>query len=109
MSDLEGRLEAVLRRSEPLMHVLRTLARLDPPDWLVFGTTIRTVSLAEAEPGVRPLVSTLEEEGFDASDGAVLAESYFRIENLLSAAEQSPGRQISGDAIQDCGHSGCCG
>ena len=28
--------------------------------------------LADGEPGVRPLVSTLEEEGFDASDGAVL-------------------------------------
>jgi biotin-(acetyl-CoA carboxylase) ligase len=50
----------------------------EPPDWLVFGTTIRTVSLAEAEPGVRPLMSTLEEEGFDASDGAVLAESFAR-------------------------------
>ena len=34
-----------------------------------------------------------EEERFSA----VLAESYFRIENLLAAAEQSPSRQISGD------------
>ena len=34
-----------------------------------------------------------EEERFSA----VLAESYFRIENLLAAAEQAPGRQISGD------------
>src|SRR5688572_1544999 len=34
-----------------------------------------------------------EEERF----GAVLAESYGRIENLLAAAEQSQGRQISGD------------
>ena len=50
----------------------------EPPDWLVFGTTIRTVSLADGEPGVRPLASTLEEEGFDASDGAVLAESFAR-------------------------------
>src|SRR5687768_13856884 len=33
-----------------------------------------------------------EEERFSA----VLAESYFRIENLLAAAEQSPARQISG-------------
>lgn len=35
-----ARLEAVLRRSEPLMHVLRTLVRLDPPDWLVFSGAI---------------------------------------------------------------------
>src|SRR5688572_23465610 len=34
-----------------------------------------------------------EEERFSA----VLAESYSRIENLLTAAEQSPGRQIPGD------------
>src|SRR5687768_6111007 len=34
-----------------------------------------------------------EEERFSA----VLAESYVRIENLLVSAEQSPGRQISGD------------
>ncbi|MBL8555053.1 MAG: nucleotidyltransferase family protein [Phenylobacterium sp.] len=39
MSD-EARLEAILRRSEPLMHVLRTLAVLELPDWLIFSGAI---------------------------------------------------------------------
>ncbi len=33
-------LEAILRRSDPLMHVLRTLRDLDLPDWLVFSGAI---------------------------------------------------------------------
>ena len=41
MSDpLASRLEAVVRRSEPLMHVLRTLSALDLPDWLVFSGAV---------------------------------------------------------------------
>src|SRR6188474_2965608 len=48
----------------------------EPPEWLVFGTSIRTISMADDEPGVRPLAATLEEEGFDSSDGGVLAESF---------------------------------
>jgi len=40
VSALETRLEAIVRRSDPLMHVLRTLARLDPPDWLIFSGAI---------------------------------------------------------------------
>jgi hypothetical protein len=36
----EGRLEGILRRSEPLMQVLRTLSDLNPPDWLVFSGAI---------------------------------------------------------------------
>lgn len=36
----ETRLEDILRRSEPLMHVLRTLSELDPPDWLVFSGAV---------------------------------------------------------------------
>ena len=35
-----------------------------PPDWLVFGAMIRTVSMNEGEPGLTPLVAALEEEGF---------------------------------------------
>ena len=38
-------------------------------------------------------VARNEEERF----GAVLTESYSRIENLLTAAEQSPGRQVPGE------------
>jgi biotin-(acetyl-CoA carboxylase) ligase len=50
----------------------------EPPDWLVFGTSIRTVGLAEDEPGLRPLVSTLEDEGFESVDANLLAESFAR-------------------------------
>src|SRR6185295_17285680 len=35
-----------------------------PPDWLVFGAMIRTVSMSEGEPGLNPLVAALEQEGF---------------------------------------------
>src|SRR5664279_3914298 len=34
------------------------------PSWLVFGAMIRTVSMTGAEPGLNPLVTALEEEGF---------------------------------------------
>lgn len=36
----EARLEAILRRSQPLMQVLRTLRALDLPDWLVFSGAV---------------------------------------------------------------------
>src|SRR4051795_2932029 len=29
----------------------------EPPAWVVFGATIRTVAMGEGEPGLRPLVS----------------------------------------------------
>ena len=37
----------------------------EPPAWLVFGGMIRTVAMGEGEPGLRPLSSALDEEGFD--------------------------------------------
>ena len=42
----------------------------EPPAWLVFGGMIRTVSMAEGEPGLRPLSAALEEEGFDDAGSA---------------------------------------
>jgi len=50
----------------------------EPPAWLVFGATIRTVALGEEEPGVRPLSSALEEEGFDDFGSGRLIESFAR-------------------------------
>ncbi len=42
------------------------------PEWLVFGAMIRTVSMS-SEPGLNPLVTALEEEGFsDAMSDQVL-------------------------------------
>ena len=37
---LEAQLEAILRRSQPLMQVLTTLRGLDLPDWLVFSGAV---------------------------------------------------------------------
>lgn len=53
-------------------------AELEPPDWLVFGASIRTVAMGEKEAGVRPLISALEEEGFDDLGSDRLVESFAR-------------------------------
>ena len=50
----------------------------EPPAWLVFGAMIRTVAMGEHEPGVRPLSSALEEEGFDDLGSGGLVESFAR-------------------------------
>jgi biotin-(acetyl-CoA carboxylase) ligase len=49
-----------------------------PPDWLVFGATIRTVALDETEPGLRPLSAALEDEGFAEFSSGTLVESFAR-------------------------------
>ena len=50
----------------------------EPPGWLVFGGMIRTVSMAEGEPGLRPLSTAIEEEGFDEASAAELVGSFAR-------------------------------
>jgi biotin-(acetyl-CoA carboxylase) ligase len=50
----------------------------EPPPWLVFGGMIRTVSMTEGDPGLRPLSAALEEEGFDDADSGRLVESFAR-------------------------------
>jgi hypothetical protein len=50
----------------------------EPPPWLVFGATIRTVALGDEEPGLRPLSAALEEEGFDDLGSGRLVESFAR-------------------------------
>jgi biotin-(acetyl-CoA carboxylase) ligase len=49
-----------------------------PPDWLVFGGMIRTVSMGENEPGLNPLAAALEEEGFTDLAAGALVESFAR-------------------------------
>jgi biotin-(acetyl-CoA carboxylase) ligase len=49
-----------------------------PPPWLVFAASIRTVAMTDQEPGLRPLVAALEEEGFDDATSGRLAESFCR-------------------------------
>jgi hypothetical protein len=53
-------------------------AETEPPDWLVFGAMIRTVSLAANEAGLRPLATTLAEEGFDDVSSNRLVEGFAR-------------------------------
>jgi biotin-(acetyl-CoA carboxylase) ligase len=48
------------------------------PAWLVFGAMIRTVAIGENEPGLRPLVAALEDEGFDDVGSGRLVESFSR-------------------------------
>jgi biotin-(acetyl-CoA carboxylase) ligase len=50
----------------------------EPPDWLVFGAMIRTVSISETEAGLRPLSAALAEEGFDGVESDHLVESFAR-------------------------------
>lgn len=48
------------------------------PPWLVFGAMIRTVSMSEAEPGLNPLFTALEEEGFTDGLSNHVLESFSR-------------------------------
>src|SRR5207249_6689116 len=50
----------------------------EPPDWLVFGAMIRTVSMGEDEHGLNPMAAALEEEGFTDFTAATLVESFAR-------------------------------
>jgi biotin-(acetyl-CoA carboxylase) ligase len=50
----------------------------EPPEWLVFGAQIRTVSMADGEAGLRPLSAALEEEGFSDMTAGELVEAFSR-------------------------------
>jgi hypothetical protein len=54
------------------------------PDWLVFAAMIRTVSLTD-EPGLNPLSTALEEEGFSDVGSGQLMESFAR--NFMVATD----------------------
>jgi len=51
---------------------------IDTPPWLVFGGMIRTVSMTGNEPGLNPLVTALEEEGFNDVLSGHVVESFAR-------------------------------
>lgn len=61
------------------------------PQWLVFGAMIRTVLMSGEEPGVHPLASALEQEGFGDVSAAKLTEAFAR--HLMTACDvwQSDG------------------
>ena len=50
----------------------------EPPPWLVFGAMIRTVSVTDAELGIHPLSSALEQEGFGDAGAVQVTESFAR-------------------------------
>jgi hypothetical protein len=50
----------------------------EPPPWLVFGAMIRTVAMIGEEPGVHPLGSALEQEGFGEAGAVQVTESFAR-------------------------------
>jgi biotin-(acetyl-CoA carboxylase) ligase len=53
-------------------------AETETPPWLVFGAMIRTVSMTGIEPGLNPLSTALEEEGFTDVMSNEVVESFAR-------------------------------
>ncbi|HEY7230155.1 MAG TPA: biotin/lipoate--protein ligase family protein [Pseudolabrys sp.] len=51
---------------------------IDTPPWLVFAGMIRTVSMTGIEPGLNPLVTALEDEGFTDLMSNHVVESFAR-------------------------------
>jgi hypothetical protein len=71
------------------------------PDWLVFGGMIRMVSLADGEPGLRPLSTALEDEGFDDTAATRLVESFARHLMVATDAWQEQGfRAVEREYLQ---------
>jgi biotin-(acetyl-CoA carboxylase) ligase len=50
----------------------------ETPPWLVFGAMVRTVSVTGDEPGLNPLVTALEEEGFSDAMSDKVVGSFAR-------------------------------
>jgi hypothetical protein len=91
--DLEAELEAILRRSAPLILVLRTLARLDLPDWLVFSGAVYQRVLNHL--GGRPLdygIKDYDVGYFDAADISYEAED--AVIRRVAAAFEPPLREM---------------
>jgi biotin-(acetyl-CoA carboxylase) ligase len=63
----------------------------EPPLWLVFGAMIRTVAMDDDEPGVYPLASALDQEGFGETGAAQLTESFARYLMLAVDGWQADG------------------
>jgi len=63
----------------------------EAPPWLVFGAMIRTVSVTDAELGIHPLSSALEQEGFGDAGAVQVTESFARHLMLTTDAWQVDG------------------
>ncbi len=89
----EARLEAILRRSEPLMQVLGALREIDPPDWLIFSGAIYQRVFNELTG--RPLdygIRDYDVGYFDASDISYEAEDV--VIKQVAAAFEPPLREM---------------
>lgn len=62
----------------------------EPPSWLAFGAMIRTVAMTE-EPGVYPLASALDQEGFGEASAVDITESFARHLMLVIDGWQADG------------------
>jgi biotin-(acetyl-CoA carboxylase) ligase len=58
----------------------------EPPRWLVFGAMIRTVAMTANEPGIYPLASALDQEGFGAAGAVQVTEGFAR--HLMRALDR---------------------
>lgn len=56
------------------------------PPWVVFGATIRLVSMSGDEAGLNPMSAALEDEGFDDLGAGRLVESFAR--HLMVAVDE---------------------
>lgn len=74
------------------------------PAWLVLGVTIRLVALGKDEAGLRPLITALDEEGFDDLGSGRLVESFARhLMLVLDAWRMGGSASVTGqyvDALQ---------
>jgi biotin-(acetyl-CoA carboxylase) ligase len=62
-----------------------------PPAWVVFGASVRTVTMSDAASGLRPIEAALEDEGFDDLGSGRLVESFARQLMVLIDAWQESG------------------
>lgn len=62
-----------------------------PPDWLVFGASVRMVSMSGTEAGLHPLSAALEDEGFSELGAERLMESFARHLMVMLDAWQEQG------------------
>lgn len=90
---LHAQLDAILRRSAPLMQVLTTMRELAPPDWMVFSGAVYQRVLNHL--GDRPIdygIRDYDVGYFDASDISYDAEDV--VIRRVAAAFEPPLREM---------------
>jgi hypothetical protein len=49
-----------------------------PPEWMIFGATVRMAATGDAESGLQPFAAALEDQGFDDASSERLIEGFTR-------------------------------